>query len=208
VEASRKSMPQYAQLLQSVLWSGHAFNQAITDRINCTVNRVLGNAPTPGVSWGKWLLRTEAMKVWSRVWGVWNNNDGDVNAPGYNEDQVRRLGWWDYAFDTAWFLGLAGGYFQSRSMNFDNFGGVNGGSAADPRAPPRRRRRALRQAGTVGRRHPTGPEGWLAFGAATPRHPRKLLSRREARRAGRQPRHARPGFGLLWRSSTRESAAC
>src|SRR5262249_45516859 len=120
---------QFAQMLQSVLWSGRPFDQAITDRMDCTVNRVYGNVPqTAGTSWGSGCVTPDQWQAWARAWGGWNHDDGDRNAPGFNENQFGIWGGGDYAFDQAWFLGLAGGYFQSNSMDFARFGGVNGGT--------------------------------------------------------------------------------
>ena len=67
-------------------------------------------------------------QTWARVWGGWNNNDGDANAPGYNESQWAIWGGADYAISETFFLGAAGGFFRSDNMDFDKFGGVSGGS--------------------------------------------------------------------------------
>ena len=62
------------------------------------------------------------------MWGGWNNNDGDVNAPGYDERQWGIWGGADYALgDTVMIRVLAGGFFRS-DMDFEQFGGVSGGS--------------------------------------------------------------------------------
>ena len=123
---------QFAQELQSVLWSLRPLNEAITDRMDCSVNysnlgpvshgyddKALGVTPmscfTPG-----------QIQTWARVWGGWNQNDGDVNAPGYNENQWGIWGGGDYALADQFFIGLAGGFFRS-DQDFDPFGGVNGG---------------------------------------------------------------------------------
>ena len=67
------------------------------------------------------------MQAWARVWGGWNNNDGDVNAPGYDERQWGIWGGADYALGDTVVLGVAGGFFRS-DMDFERFGGVSGGS--------------------------------------------------------------------------------
>ena len=122
---------QYAQMLQSVMWSGRLMNQAITDRMDCALNHS-NAAPVaydaPGVApVGAGCFEPGQVKTWVKLAGTWNNNDGDINAPGYDEDQ---WGIWfggDYAWTNNWFVGVAGGYFDSE-MDFANWGGVNGGS--------------------------------------------------------------------------------
>jgi uncharacterized protein with beta-barrel porin domain len=64
---------------------------------------------------------------WAKVWGGWNNNSGNNEAPGDNETQWGIWGGVDYALNSNWKLGLAGGYFQS-NMNFDSWAGVQGAS--------------------------------------------------------------------------------
>jgi trimeric autotransporter adhesin len=125
---------QFAQELQSVLWSLRPLNESITDRMDCGLNHsniapvargyddkaVGGYEPlgcfTPG-----------QVQVWARVWGGWNNNDGDVNAPGYDEQQWGVWGGADYALGDTVVVGVAGGFFSS-DMDFERFGGVSGGS--------------------------------------------------------------------------------
>ena len=63
------------------------------------------------------------------MWGGWNHDDGDANAPGFSEREFGAWGGLDYALNQNWFLGVAGGFFQSNDIDFDHFGGVNGGSA-------------------------------------------------------------------------------
>jgi outer membrane autotransporter protein len=65
------------------------------------------------------------VQAWGRVWGGWNSNDGDGNAPGYDENQFGIWGGVDYAIDSVWFAGVAFGYFDS-DMDFSRWGGVSG----------------------------------------------------------------------------------
>jgi outer membrane autotransporter protein len=120
---------QYPQYLQSVLWSTRGFNESITDRMDCSMNglaaaKMVGaklDVPPTGC------FTPGQLQVWARTWGAWNNNDGDINAPGYDEDQFAFWGGLDYAFTDRWFAGIAGGGFWS-DMEFDRFGGVPGGT--------------------------------------------------------------------------------
>jgi outer membrane autotransporter protein len=117
---------QYAQYLQSVLWSLKPLNKSITDRMDCSLNLDYMRPVSPETGPGG-CFTPKQWQAWVRAFGGWNNNDGDVNAPGYSEDQ---LGIWvgvDYAINDRWFFGVAGGYFDS-NMGFDQWGGVNGGT--------------------------------------------------------------------------------
>ena len=89
---------QYAQELQSVLWSLRPLNEAITDRMDCRLNH--SNVGPVGTGYASTLsayrphacFRPGQVQAWARVWGGWNNNDGDLNAPGYDETSVGCLG--------------------------------------------------------------------------------------------------------------------
>ena len=125
---------QFAQELQSVLWSLRPLNESITDRMDCGVNQ--SNIGPVSGSYGDKALggyepfgcfRPGQVQAWARVWGGWNNNDGDVNAPGYDERQWGIWGGADYALGDTVILGAAGGFFRS-DMDFERFGGVSGGS--------------------------------------------------------------------------------
>ena len=102
---------QYAQYLQSVLWSAKPLNNAITDRMDCTVNfdRSMVNQPN---SWGTGCFTPGQLQAWGRVWGGWNNNDGNVSAPGDDESQFGIWGGLDYALNRSWFVGVGGGWFR------------------------------------------------------------------------------------------------
>ncbi len=123
---------QYAQYLQSVLWSLRALDQSITDRMDCSLNVVNGAVVTGDKFLGSTAVpdgcfTPHQWQTWVRAWGGWNDNNGDVEAPGFSEDQ---FGIWvgaDYALNSRWFVGVAGGYFDS-NMDFDKWGGVSGGS--------------------------------------------------------------------------------
>ena len=125
---------QFAQELQSVLWSLRPLNELITDRMDCGLNqsnigpvargyddKALGGYEPFGC------FRPGQVQAWARVWGGWNNNDGDANAPGYDERQWGIWGGADYALGDTVVLGVAGGFFSS-NMDFERFGGVSGGS--------------------------------------------------------------------------------
>jgi uncharacterized protein with beta-barrel porin domain len=126
---------QYAQVLQSVLFSLNPLNESITDRMDCNLNQpgrmVVGGSAASGWAGGaaSGCFTPHQVQAWARVWGGWNHDDGDVNAPGFNEKEFGVWGGLDYALNQNWFLGVAGGFFQSNDINFGNFGGVNGGSA-------------------------------------------------------------------------------
>jgi outer membrane autotransporter protein len=124
---------QYAQVLQSVLFSLNPLNESITDRMDCNLNQparmvVAGSAVTAGQQpFG--CFTPHQVQAWARVWGGWNHDDGDANAPGFNENEFGVWGGLDYALNQNWFFGVAGGFFQSNDIDFARFGGVNGGSA-------------------------------------------------------------------------------
>jgi trimeric autotransporter adhesin len=122
---------QFAQELQSVLWSLRPINELITDRMDCSLNQqVVGptrygndqaltrgpiNCFTPG-----------KFQMWARAQGVWNHDSGDINAPGFDEQEWGVWGGGDYALNgSPIFLGVAGGFFSS-NMDFDKFGGARG----------------------------------------------------------------------------------
>jgi outer membrane autotransporter protein len=131
---------QYAQHLQSVLWSTRAINRVITERMECS-GSTMGATQTSGAKIGDTTVMPTAdapmastgcfepgqASVWMRGFGSWNDLDGDNEAPGYDETQYGILFGADYSFDENWFLGMAGGYFDSQG-DFDNWGGVSGGS--------------------------------------------------------------------------------
>jgi uncharacterized protein with beta-barrel porin domain len=125
---------QFAQELQSVLWSLRPLNESITDRMDCGLkqsnigpvvrgydNKASGGYEPVGC------FRLGQVQAWARVWGGWNNNDGDVNAPSFDERQWGIWGGADYALGDTVVLGVTGGFFRS-DMDFARFGGVSGGS--------------------------------------------------------------------------------
>jgi len=63
--------------------------------------------------------------MWARAQGVWNHDSGDINAPGFDEEQWGVWGGADYALNSPIFMGVAGGFFNS-NMDFDKFGGARG----------------------------------------------------------------------------------
>ena len=118
---------QYAQELQSMLWSLRPLNEAITDRMDCRLNHNVGPVATGYDStlsayrpYG--CFRPGQVQTWARVWGGWNNNDGDLNAPGYDETQWGIWGGADYALADTVSFGFVGGFFWS-DMDFERFGG-------------------------------------------------------------------------------------
>jgi outer membrane autotransporter protein len=61
------------------------------------------------------------VSLWADVSGSWNKQDGDKNAPGYDEDQYSFMVGADYAFDESFYMGIAVGYLDS-DMDFKWFG--------------------------------------------------------------------------------------
>lgn len=129
---------EYAQHLQSVLWSTRAINHIVSERMECTDGAayvktsdaakvgdksVVPTADAPMGSAG--CFQPGQASVWARGFGQWNNLSGDNNAPGVNEDQYGFLFGADYAFNEDLFLGVAGGYFNSNG-NFDDWYGRDG----------------------------------------------------------------------------------
>ena len=127
---------EYAQQLQSVLWSTRPINWIINERMECAGIdgggyvqagglKVSPTADMPAVQTGCFVPGQASF--WVRGFGSWNNHDGDENAPGYDENQFGVIGGADYAFDASWFAGIAGGFFDS-NMDFDGWGGRKGAS--------------------------------------------------------------------------------
>ena len=147
---------QFAQELQSVIWSTREINKTIAGRMDCMLDSVAvygangGGADAQG---GGADMPVKApprplpvytgcfvpghWTVWAQGHGSWNHDDGDSNAPGYKETQYGAYIGADYALTPNWFIGIAGGYFNS-NMNFDQFGGVGGGSIRYEWRPGRR----------------------------------------------------------------------
>jgi uncharacterized protein with beta-barrel porin domain len=115
---------EYAQLMQSVLRSTGQLNASVTDRMDCSVDP---NVLASGADARKGCFDPEKFQVWARVGGTWNDSDGDIEAPGYSENQTSIYVGGDYAINTNVFVGVAGGYFNS-SLDFDDWGGRNGAS--------------------------------------------------------------------------------
>jgi uncharacterized protein with beta-barrel porin domain len=124
---------QYAQELQSVLWSLRPLNQAIADRMDCSLNHpnvgpVAGHDTKPSGTYRPYgCFRPGQVQTWTRVWGEWNHNDGDINAPGYDETQRGLWGGAEYSLTDTVSFGFAGGFFWS-DMDFERFGDVPGAS--------------------------------------------------------------------------------
>ena len=126
---------EFANYLQSVLWSTRTIKRTITERMECDAGYAAGAVAnvnglqvkpsadltpigcfTPGTG-----------HIWGRGSGTLNNLDGDHNAPGYDETQVSFTVGADYAFTDSFYAGIAGGWISSE-MNFDNFGRRSGAS--------------------------------------------------------------------------------
>jgi outer membrane autotransporter protein len=114
---------QFAQQLQSMVWSLRPLNESVNDRMDCSLNQPMVPV-AQGYSYG--CFRPGQFQTWARGWGGWNHNDGDINAPGYDEQQGAIWGGGDYGISDTFMIGFAGGFFHS-NMDFDNFGGVPGG---------------------------------------------------------------------------------
>ena len=116
---------QFAQSLQSVLWSLSPLNASITDRMDCSLNVLAGGRATrqPCGQATRPCIRPGQVQAWARAFGGWNNLNGDVNAPGFDEDQFGIWAGIDYGWGDVVVAGVAGGCFWS-DMDFDQFGGV------------------------------------------------------------------------------------
>ncbi|MFM8745571.1 MAG: autotransporter domain-containing protein, partial [Aestuariivirga sp.] len=128
---------EYAQHLQSVLWSTRAINRIVTERMECGGSardyvRADGSAASLGASEAPisatGCFTPGEAALWMRGFGSWNSLEGDDNAPGLDETQYGILFGADYSFDGDWFVGLSGGYFNSAGSS-DSWGGRSGGSA-------------------------------------------------------------------------------
>ncbi len=142
---------EYANYLQSILWSTRVIKRTITERMECDAAFAAGAvkiASSPNAmlaanhaNFNGLQVRPSADlapaavgcftpgtgHVWGRASGTWNNLDGDNNAPGYDETQVSFTVGADYAFTDSFYAGIAGGWISSE-MDFDNFGGRKGAS--------------------------------------------------------------------------------
>ena len=129
---------QYAQGLQSIIWSMRVLDDTIMGRLDCDLyaGAAFGPAPAAMPTKGMPLKAPAAVpvgcfkpgwKVWVQGHGAWNHHDGDSEAPGYKEDQYGVYAGLEYSWDPDWIAGIAGGYFNSK-MNFDQWGGVSGGN--------------------------------------------------------------------------------
>lgn len=117
---------EYAQALQSTLWSTRAAQDIITERMSCSQTG-LGSNYTPANGDADRCFVPGEGQIWVRGFASSNENDGDANAPGYSEDPRGVMIGGDYAFDTRWYAGVAGGFY-SADMSFDPFGGPAGAS--------------------------------------------------------------------------------
>jgi uncharacterized protein with beta-barrel porin domain len=118
---------QYAQQLQSVIWSTRELNQTVTDRMECNIEGAAMQTNGKPASNVPGCFQPGQWTAWVQTHGSWDRQKGDSNAPGYNEGQYGVYLGADYAFTADWFLGATAGYFNS-NMNFNNWGGVSGGS--------------------------------------------------------------------------------
>ena len=133
---------EYAQQLQSVLWSTRGLNSVITERMECTDGSMGGSTQTSSAKVGDNTVMPTAdapmqstgcfepgqASVWMRGTGQWTSLSGDDEAPGLDETQYGILFGADYSFDENWFAGIAGGYFNSNG-DFEDWGGRSGGSS-------------------------------------------------------------------------------
>jgi outer membrane autotransporter protein len=104
--------------------TGSAYKSAsATSGAKVDGNTVMPTADAPMAATGCFDPGTAS--VWMRGFGQWNTLDGDENAPGFDETQYGIIFGGDYAFDENWFLGIAGGYFNSDG-DFNDWGGRPG----------------------------------------------------------------------------------
>ena len=132
IQLNSLSGSEYAQYLQSVIWSTSQMNRTITQRMECdgawaanmqtasidgqTIQPVADVVATPAGC-----FEPGRVSLWADVGGSWNKQDGDKNAPGYDEDQYAVMVGADYAFDDSFYMGIAVGYLDS-DMDFKWFG--------------------------------------------------------------------------------------
>jgi outer membrane autotransporter protein len=123
---------EYAQYLQSVLWSTAQLNRTITERMECDAGwaasadastMVDGKkvSPTADIVEPMGCFEPGRAAIWGRVSGSFNEHDGDEEAAGYDETQFAFHVGADYAFTDTTYIGGVLGYFQSE-MDFEWFG--------------------------------------------------------------------------------------
>jgi outer membrane autotransporter protein len=121
---------EYAQYLQSVLWSTRLLNRTITERMECDASWNAGQVasvdgmkikPVADVLQPGGCFDPGHAHLWGSISGSWNNHDGDEEASGYDETQYAFHVGVDYAFTEEFYAGIAAGYLNS-SMDFDRFG--------------------------------------------------------------------------------------
>ena len=122
---------EYAQYLQSVLWSTSLLNRTITERMECGAGWNAGQmASVDGmkiqpvadiISQPDGCFTPGESHLWGSISGSWNEHDGDAEAAGYDETQFAFHVGADYAFTQEFYAGLAVGYLNS-DMDFDWFG--------------------------------------------------------------------------------------
>ena len=126
---------EYAQQIQSALWSFRLLNNAVGERLrlvgpndNCAV----ADYPAPAAAYGSSSVSPVAdlyvpapavvcapnkAQIWAKVTGQWSSDDGDRNGPKYDQDTYAIYGGVDWGLDPVWKIGLTGGYI-SADMDF------------------------------------------------------------------------------------------
>ncbi|WP_137389778.1 autotransporter outer membrane beta-barrel domain-containing protein [Rhodoligotrophos defluvii] len=126
---------EYAQQIQSALWSFRLLNNVVGERLrmvgpndNCAIAsyptaaaEVGGSAvapaadlyvPAPAV-----VCAPSRASIWARVTGQWSSDDGDSNGPKYDQDTYAVYGGIDWGFAPTWKVGVTAGYI-SADMDF------------------------------------------------------------------------------------------
>ncbi|WP_342641193.1 autotransporter domain-containing protein [Rhodoligotrophos ferricapiens] len=128
---------EYAQQIQSALWSFRLLNNVVGERLrtvgpndNCaitdypTASADVGGstvapvadlyvpAPAPQV-----VCAPSQAQIWARATGQWSSDDGDANGPKYDQDTYAVYGGIDWGFSPLWKVGLTAGYI-SADMDF------------------------------------------------------------------------------------------
>lgn len=102
---------EHPQIANSLLYSFNSLNSAISDRVNVGPYRTRGDSGD--------IIQRGDISFWARASIGFGDNDGDVEAPGFDQDVNAYHAGIDYAAGTDTILGFAAGYYKNE-LDFTN----------------------------------------------------------------------------------------